>query len=265
MKLNVSDTFRVLIENLNIVRRKIDLRMLLSKIFKYITGKRIRQTLKHSLAISGTFYLLNMSYSLSALKNIKKVNLESVEIIQFITVYGLILFIFYPFLDFLLRLLFLKVMKKKTLHIIRKIKEHHKIESLRAYTEAKQVAVNFVLDYPVGLGYISSKDLSSSDPPDIKASNQEKEEAINEVIGQINKWICTLLHLLITSIVVFNYYPLLMYCFLGIGLLITPIVVIGIILLIENVELFGAIVKDLNRKVARPVEIKQNNSNRLIN
>lgn len=224
--------------------------MLLNKVFKYLTGKRIRQTLKHSLSIAGSFYFLNISYSFSFITNIKRVNLESLEILQFLGIYGLIIFLFYPFLDFILRIIFLKVMKKRILGITRKISPREKAELLRDLNKSKQVVVDFVLGYPIELGYINYKELYQIEPiEDIKVSDDEKEEAINEIVKHINKWICTLLHLLITLIVVFNYYPLLMYCFLIVGIVLTPIVFIGIILLIENIEVVGIILKELNKRV----------------
>ncbi len=220
--------------------------MTIGILLKYVTAKRVRQTLKQGLSIVGAFFMLNISYSFNTLINYKSMDIESVKIIEFLIIYGLILFLFYPVLDFLLRFVFLKWMKKKILKINREIKENHRTESLRVLNSYKTTAADFVIDYPVGLGYINIKEFEPIG--EIKVSNQEKDEAINEIIGSINKWMCTLIHLLVTLLVVFKYSPILMYCLLSIGAILSPVVVFGIIILIENIELFGFVMKELNKR-----------------
>ncbi len=220
--------------------------MTIGILLKYITAKRVRQTLKQSLSIIGAFYINNISYSLNTLINYKSIDIGTIKIIEFLITYGLILFLFYPALDFLLRFIFLKWMKKKILKNSRQIKENHKADSLRFMTSYKTIIADFVIDYPVGLGYISIKEFEPIG--EIKVSNQEKDEAINEIIGSINKWMCTLIHLLVTLLLVFKYSPVLVYCLLGIGAILSVVVVLGIIILIENIELFGLVMKELNKR-----------------
>jgi hypothetical protein len=220
--------------------------MIVKKLFKYITGKRIRATLKPSLSIAGTFYLLDSSYSIKTLINYKTANISSLNVFQFLSVYALIIFTFYYLLDFGLRYLFLKKMKKSVLATVREEKRQKKIETLRDLSAFKTWAVDFIFDYPVELGYFKPEEIGPIE--ELKISDKEKDDAIVELVGQLIRWICTVVHLLITLIVVYNYYPILMSCFLFLGAILILVLIPGIMIFIENIEVVPLFLKAMDSR-----------------
>lgn len=203
--------------------------------------------LKQGLAIVGAFYVLDISYSWETIFNYKSVKIDTVQIVGFLVLYFLIIALFYPVLDFLLRLFFFRVLKKKVLQRSREIKRERRIESLRMLSEMRQSAVNFVIDYPVSLGYINTNEITPTE--ELRPSDKEKEEAINEIMSIILKWSCTFIHLIVTLLIVFNYFPILMICFLIFGAILAIVITSVIILFVENIELLEQILKQLHRRV----------------
>lgn len=221
--------------------------MLLSFLLKYITSKRIRQVLKQGLAIVGAFYILDISYSWETVFNYKSVKIETAQIVGFLLLYFFIILLFYPVLDFLLRLFFFKVLKKKVLQKSREIKNERRTESLRVLSDVRRSAVNFVIDYPMELGYINSNEIGPAE--ELRPTDKEKDEAINEIINIILRWSCTFIHLIVTLLIVFNYFPVLMICFLIFGAILAIVITSVIILFVENIELLEQILKHLHRRV----------------
>lgn len=220
--------------------------MILGVLLKYITAKRVRQALKQGLAIVGAFYILEISYSFDTIVHFKAANIETEKIIKFLIIYGLIMLLFYPVLDFLLRVVFLKIMKRRILKASRERKVNKRLESIRLLNEFRIIMADFVMDYPVSLGYMNLKEIPPAEK--IVVSDQEKDEAINEIVSAINRWLCTQIHLIVTLIVVFNFSPILMYILLAIILVLTPILVFGIIFCVEHIEALEHLMKELHKR-----------------
>lgn len=222
--------------------------MLLSFLLKHLTSKRIRQVLKQGLAIVGSFYVLDISYTWETVFNYKSVKIDTAQIVGFLLLYFLIIALFYPLLNFLLRLFFFKILKKRVLEKNRELKNKSRVESLRLISDMRQSAVNFVIDYPINLGYIKPSEIEPIE--ELKPTDKEKEEAINEIISIILNWSCSFIHLIVTLLIVYNYFPVLMICFLIFGAILAVVITSGIILLIENIELVERILKHLHRRVS---------------
>jgi hypothetical protein len=153
--------------------------MVVGKLLKYVTGKRIRQTLRQSLSIAGAFYILDLHYSLNSFIDIKSKFVKSENIIAFLFLYGIIIFLFYPVFDFILRFLFLRIIRTRILRSQKEDRLNNRFENLRILSTIKRGSVKFVFDYPIRLGYANRKDFGPVEK--ITPTEAEKEEVTNEI------------------------------------------------------------------------------------
>lgn len=165
-------------------------------------------------------------------------------------IYLLVFFVFYCVLDFLLRYFAIKILKEKFIVRIREENSLSKFEVLRGINEVKNGALNFLMGYPVKLGYITSADLreiGTTEP--INVSPEEKDKAIVEVITALNKWACVMIHLVMTMLLVWKYDKILLISIFVVGFFLTSIVYIAIMFFIHNAEIISAVIqKEFKRK-----------------
>lgn len=207
-----------------------------------------RNSIRGVLTSAFTFYLL----SLSEFGFVDRYLCIFIRTLfwKYTIVYLIIYFVFYFILDLLLRWLAFKFIKNKVIPFIER--EHHadRMDFLRNINEIKRGLMNFVMGYPVELGYISTSDLkevANFDP--IIVSAGEKDKAINEVISALNKWACVLIHLVITAMLVWHYDKLLVAIILITGFVLTFALYLGIMLLIQNIEMIAYVVQKEIKKL----------------
>lgn len=206
-----------------------------------------RKGIKNILIPTFSFYVLNIATSTPIIEKYRLLFFES-KIWYFILIQILVILVFYIFVDFLLRLLAFKVIKKRILKKQAEMTGADKVEMLRVFSEYKNSIAGLLMGYPVELGYISKSDLKEIDNSEpIVVSTEEKEKAINEVITALNKWACLLIHLACSLLLVWHYDKILMTTIIILGFILTVLIYTAVIILISNVEMINTIIRHLKK------------------
>lgn len=217
-------------------------------IFNKIPAHWWRNGARGILTSAFTFYILSIS-ELGIVDKYLSIFIRSL-FWRYTFIYLLVFFVFYIALDFLLRYFAIKILKEKFITKIREENSLSKIEVLRGINEVKNGTLNFLMGYPVKLGYIASSDLREFGVAEsIKVSDEEKDKAIIEVITALNKWACVLIHLILTMLLVWKYDKILLIAIFILGFLLTSVVYIAVMYFIHNAETIIAIVqKEFRRR-----------------
>jgi hypothetical protein len=164
-----------------------------------------RKMIQIYLVSTCSFFLLNIAMDMNFIERYTYL-LSKCYITQFVALQVIVTLLFYKVLDFLLRLLFHKVVKKKIIKINNQINEIPRMVYLKSLTEIKNVAATFVMGFPVELGYITRTELNEITSTETNTiTDIEKKEALNEIIIVLNKWACILVHTIVTMLVVYKY------------------------------------------------------------
>lgn len=221
---------------------------LLKFLLKKVPSNWWRKGLQIYLVSACSFYLLNIAMDLNIVERYTTLLMKS-YLLRFVTLQVVVTLIFYVILDFFLRLLFHKVLKNKIAAFHEKVKTIPRIEYLKSLTEIKNAASSFVMGFPVELGYIDRQNIREIALTEINGMTEiEKEDALNEIMKALNKWVCVLIHWAITMLVVYHYEKALMIPILIVGFFITIIVFSVLILLVKNIELFELVLKELRKR-----------------
>jgi len=160
--------------------------------------------------------------------------LEGNSVFYFILYWALVYILFYVLIDFLIRFFFNKKIKKNIICYQNKNKGYINFDELRDAVIIKQTITEGV-NLPFELGYIKRRELPQIDKP-VVLSDNEKEEAINEIIAEINVWVCIGIHLILTAILVWQYNWILMLFLLTAGIFVMLLVYTVITFVIKNIE-----------------------------
>jgi hypothetical protein len=218
-------------------------------LFKKVPSSWWRKGLQIFLVSACSFYLLNIAMDLNIVERYTTLLMKS-YFWRFVTLQVIVTLVFYVLLDFLLRIIFHKVLKKRIMSFHEIVKEIPRFEYLKSLTEIKNAASSFVMGFPVELGYINRQEIREIALTEINGmSEAEKEDALNEIVKALNKWVCVLIHWAITMLVVYHYEKSLMIPILIVGFVVTIIVFSVIILLVKNIELFELVLKELRKRV----------------
>lgn len=206
-----------------------------------------RKGIKNILIPTFSFYLLNIASSTPFIEKYRLLFFES-KIWYFILIQILVILVFYVIMDFLLRVLAFKVIKKRILKMQAEMTRTDKVEMLRGFSEFKNSIAGLLMGYPVELGYISKSDFKEIDNTEpIVVSAEEKEKAINEVITALNKWACLLIHLACSLLLVWHYDKVLMTIIMVLGFILTVLIYTAVIIFITNIEMINTILKHLKK------------------
>ncbi len=167
---------------------------------------------------------------------------EKAIIIQFILFWFLYFGIFYIVLDFLIRIIFHKWLKRRVYDFLKGRYTDSKIEHLKDLVDVRRLFISGIT-LPLDLGYGKRSEISM---PEIKPiSNLEKEEAITEIVNMMNVWVCIGIHLLITSIFAYQFNWILVVVISILGLVIMLFVYAAITVVIHNLEAIPVIQKKI--------------------
>ena len=113
---------------------------------------------------------------------------------------------------FFLRLLFHEYIKDKCLHVKHELQKEGRFSFLRIMQVIDKLVYVLFRDYIYRLGFLTKKDLAD----DVKITEADKEDFLNKILGDCYKWVCIIIHFILTLIIVWNYinYFLFYYFFL---------------------------------------------------
>lgn len=222
---------------------------LIKFILKYVPAKWWTNGIRGILSSACSFYLLNIAMDVNLIERYKAVFTQS-NFFFFILFQIIVMLVFYVLLDFLLRIIFNKIIKKWIDKTHEEYKKESKREFLKSISEIKNVSLNFIMGYPVELGYIKRQEIFEigNEIGKVEVTEQEKQEAIAEINAAIIKWACILIHLVLTLWIVYHYDKYLMISVLAGGFILTIFLVASIILIVKNIELIEILQRELKRR-----------------
>lgn len=216
-------------------------------LFNKVPGHWWRKGIKSILVPAFSFYLVSIAGDVPFIEKYRLLFVQS-KFWYFIIIQILVTLFFYVLVDFLLRLLAFKVIKKKVMRVRSELSVIERREMLRDFSDFKNAMISFLMGYPIELGYINRSDFKEIETIEpIVVSPEEKEKAINEVITAINKWACVLIHLVFTLLIVWHYDKVLMIIIMLLGFLLTIFIYFAVMLIITNVEILNTVFKHLKR------------------
>lgn len=202
--------------------------------------KSLRNSLTYTLSIIGTFYFLGIDYWNGINTTVTEV-ISRFFILKFIAIGLAIGFTFYWILPFLLRLVFhvkLRALITKRRNELLKIKNysdkrveidtHKKIESFLAWI--------------IQLGYLTRKEIDQN--RNEFCASLRTEDFLNYFLVDIYKWICVVIHLLLTTMIV---WMIKIWIILGVILIlfILSLIALGIIFITLHPEAVERILSKL--------------------
>lgn len=200
-----------------------------------------RKLLTYSMITTTSFYLTSISLSSINLNEPGK-TFENYTVLKFIAVSIAVDFVFYRLPRFVLRNFFHVYIRNKFQKKQIKIRAAGKYRSSKdmheIYTGVKFIIKNYLLQ----LGYFSVHDVKKED---ITITERVKDELLNEMLLDCYKWICTIIHFIITLCFIWNF--LNVYLIIGciIVLLVFLLVPFVAILLVMNLELLTKLIVDI--------------------
>jgi hypothetical protein len=204
-----------------------------SKFQKVFSRDRIYPVWRLVLSFFSTDYFIQ--FQMEWVNNIKKFNEidnRTVEILYFIIVFLLIRFLMYSFLEFPLRLIFHGFVKKRVLHFRKLMNQgtswENKRNTLEFISSIAPIFHNFLFKY----GILSSNDLN--EPINLDFATKEKE--FNEGMSIIYRWILTIIHTLLVSIIVWEFYSVWFFIVVLIVLIISVVLAIFFAVLMINLD-----------------------------
>lgn len=166
------------------------------------------------------------------LQDIDSLNDRTIEIFYFIAIFISVRIIFYSILEVPLRLLFHGVVKKKALRLREILNQgtdwEKKRMSLDFISSITPIFHNFLFKY----GILSSNDLN--EPINFDFATKEKE--FNEGMSLLYRWILTIIHTLLVSIIVWEFYSVWFFVVVLIVLIISVVLAIFFAVLMVNLD-----------------------------
>ncbi len=166
------------------------------------------------------------------LQNLSSLNDRTTEILYFITIFISVRIIFYSILEVPLRLLFHGVVKKKVLHFREILNQGTAWEKKRNTLEFISIITPFFHKYLFKYGILSSNDLN--EPINFDFATKEKE--FNEGMSLLYRWILTIIHTLLVSIIVWEFYSVWFFVVVLIVLTISVVLALLFTVLMVNLD-----------------------------
>jgi hypothetical protein len=164
-------------------------------------------------------------------QNINLLKNRTTEIFYFIIIFISIKFIFYTIMELPLRILFHGFVKKMVLRFKEIINQGIGWEKKRNTLEFISIITPFFHKYLFKYGIISSNDLN--DPINFDVTTKEKE--FNEGMSMLYRWILTIIHTLLVSIIVWEFYSVWFFVIVLIVLIIS--IVLGLLFTVLMINL----------------------------
>lgn len=227
---------------------------LYKEIRQLLSLNNFRVMLTYTLIITNALYFTSIEYSSIDFSNPKKL-FENFIILKFVGASILINLIFYRFPRFLLRIYFHLYIRNKFLKLKNELEKKGKFKLLKEVHGIYKGLYFILKNYIYNLGYFTRNDLNFG----VEINNEIKEEIINEVLTDCYKWICAMLHFLVTLCFIWkfiNVWLILLALVLIVVNFLTPFLAIPVIM---NIEVLNKIRIDILKDKTlgtKPIEIE---------
>lgn len=169
---------------------------------------------------------------LNDFQNLKANDLRTIEILYFIFVCILIYFLIYNLLEFPLRIIFHGWFKKRVIKIRALINKGSAWEKKRMTFELLSITAHFFHNFLFKYGILSSNDLNEP----INLDFAEKEKEFNVGMSKLYRWILTVIHSFIVSIIVWKFYSFWFFVFVLIVLVISVVATLSFVIFMLNLD-----------------------------
>jgi hypothetical protein len=227
---------------------------LLNELYRLISLNSFRVMLTYTLIITSALYFTSIEYSNLDFTNPSKI-FSNYLILKFVAASILINFIFYRIPKLFLRIYFHMYVRNKFYRWKVELERNGKFKLLKEVHGIYKV-LNFIIqNYIYNLGYFTRNDLSFS----YEITEQKKEEITNEVLLDCYKWICVMLHFIITLCFIWQYINVWLILVAVFSILMnfcTPFIVIPVVM---NLEILNKIRLDIvkNKTIGiKPIELE---------
>lgn len=213
-----------------------------------------RITLTYTLIITNAMYFTSIEYSQIDLSNPAKI-FENYLILKFVGVSILINLVFYRIPRFFLRIYFHIYIRNKFLKWKLELEKKGKFKLIKEIHGIYKAIYFVIKNYVYNLGYFTRNDLVLN----IEINEEIKREILNEALVDCYKWICCMVHFIITLCFIWNFINF--WLILGAVFLIfinfaIPFVAIPVVM---NLEILNKIRIDLikdNSIGTKPIELQ---------
>lgn len=219
---------------------------------KLLKWEKIYPLWRLVLCFFSTDYFIRFRFDwIDNIKNFSSDNIRTIELIYFIVVFILIRFIIYNLLEIPLRLIFHGIVKNKVLDMRKKINEINKIDRMKGTIELLSFVTPFFHKYLFRYGIISSNDLN--EPIDFDFVTREKE--FNDSMKLLYRWILTIIHTLLVSIIIWKFYAIWFFVAVVIIMLFSILAALLFTLLILNLDYLETIRLRLLKENKKTMEV----------
>lgn len=183
-----------------------------------------------------------LQFKVNWINDLQKISTSNrtLEILYFITIFVSVRIIFYIILEVPLRLLFHGFIKKKVIQFRDLLNQRTPWEKKRNTLEFISFIAPFFHEFLFKYGIFSSNDLNEPINFDVTA----KEKEFNEGMSTLYRWILTIIHTLLVSIIVWEFYSVWFF------------IVVLIVLIISVVKAFLFTVLIVNLDYLEPLRLK---------
>jgi len=213
-----------------------------------------RVMLTYTLIITNALYFTSIEYSQLDFSSPAKL-FENYLILKFVAASIIINWVFYRMPRFFLRIYFHIYIRNKFLKWKSELEKKGKFKMLKEVHGVYKALYFLVKNYVYNLGYFTRSDLAF----EVEINESIKEEILNEALVDCYKWICSMIHFIITLCFIWKYINIwlivLATLFIWVNFA-TPFVVIPIIM---NLEVLNKIRTDLIKDKTigkRPIELE---------
>lgn len=199
-----------------------------------------RITLTYTLIVTSALYFTSIEYSDLDFSTPSKL-FENYIVLKLVGASILVNWIFYRIPRFFLRIYFHIYIRNKFLKWKTELEKKGKFKLLKEVHGAYKALYFLIKNYVYNLGYFTRNDLGL----EVEINEKIKEEILNEVLVDCYKWICCMIHLIITLCFIWKFINA--WLILGAVILIfvnfaTPFIAIPVVM---NLEVLNKIRMDL--------------------
>ncbi len=213
---------------------------LFNEIRHLLSLNNFRITLTYTLIITSALYFTSMEYSSIDFSSPSKL-FENYIILKLVAASIIVNWVFYRVPRFLLRLYFHIYIRNKFLKWKTELEKKGKFKLLKEVHGVYKGLYFIIKNYVYNLGYFTRNDLGL----EVEINEEIKEEILNEVLVDSYKWICCMIHFIITLCFIWKFISA--WLIVGAVILIflnfaTPFIAIPIVM---NLEVLNKITIDL--------------------
>lgn len=213
---------------------------LFNEIRHLISLNNFRITLTYTLIITSAMYFTSIEYSNIDFSSPRKL-FENYIILKFVTASIIVNWVFYRVPRFFLRIYFHVYIRNKFLKWKAELEKKGKFKLLKEVHGVYKGLYFLIKNYVYNLGYFTRSDLAL----EVEITEEIKEEILNEVLVDSYKWICCMIHFIITLCFIWkfiNVWLILVAVFFIVTNFAIPFIAIPIVM---NLEVLNKIRMDL--------------------